>query len=339
MCVGENREITAARLAEKLSADHGYTLLHPFEDRDVIAGQGTTAVELADQAYEQFGLHNLDAFLVCAGGGGLSAGCCLALEQRMPLCARFAVEPAAYDDHARSFASGSVCEVVGNPVSICDALQAASPGKNTWPVNKRLLTGVLTVTDDEVRYAMRVAFETLQLVLEPSGAVPLAAVLARKVPHRAFARSCVLLNARHLQVETVGKTVAVVASGGNTDVVKFAKTLGLSANGPVAPAPPNAFDWTGFQVTETHGLARPLLAIRCLSGGCLGCGWFDVETANKVGEILAVVNGVSAPHDMLGAVVAKCSEKAIAIGINEGMPGRRALEIMRKYGQQSLAKL
>lgn len=339
MCVGENREITAARLAEKLSTDHGYTLLHPFEDRDVIAGQGTTAVELADQAYEQFGLHNLDAFLVCAGGGGLSAGCCLALEQRMPLCARFAVEPAAYDDHARSFASGSVCEVVGNPVSICDALQAASPGKNTWPVNKRLLTGVLTVTDDEVRYAMRVAFETLQLVLEPSGAVPLAAVLARKVPHRAFARSCVLLNARHLQVETVGKTVAVVASGGNTDVVKFAKTLGLSANGPVAPAPPNAFDWTGFQVTETHGLARPLLAIRCLSGGCLGCGWFDMETANKVGESLAVVNGVSAPHDMLGAVVAKCSEKAIAIGINEGMLGRRALEIMRKYGQQSLAKL
>lgn len=179
--VGENREITAAGLAEKLSVEHGYTLLHPFEDHDVIAGQGTTAVELAEQAFDQFGLRDLDAFFVCTGGGGLTAGCCLALEQSMPACERYAVEPAAYDDHARSFAHGEICNVKGNPQSICDALQAAAPGRNTWPINKRLLTGVLTVTDDEVRYAMRVAFETLQLVLEPSGAVPLAAVLARKV--------------------------------------------------------------------------------------------------------------------------------------------------------------
>jgi cysteine synthase len=187
---GENREVTAARLAESLSREHGFTLLHPFEDHDVIAGQGTVAVELAEQATADLGVTHVDAFFVCAGGGGLAAGCCLALEESMPECKRYAVEPEAYDDHARSFAAGERLSVTGNPYSICDALQAASPGANTFPITSRLLTGVLTVSDDEVRHAMRVAFECLQLVLEPSGAVPLAAVLARKVSKRA--KLCVL---------------------------------------------------------------------------------------------------------------------------------------------------
>jgi cysteine synthase len=186
----ENREVTAARLAESLSREHGFTLLHPFEDHDVIAGQGTVAVELAEQATADLGVTHVDAFFVCAGGGGLAAGCCLALEESMPECKRYAVEPEAYDDHARSFAAGERLSVTGNPYSICDALQAASPGANTFPITSRLLTGVLTVSDDEVRHAMRVAFECLQLVLEPSGAVPLAAVLARKVSKRA--KLCVL---------------------------------------------------------------------------------------------------------------------------------------------------
>lgn len=139
---GENREVTAARLAETLARERGLALLHPFEDKDVIAGQGTVAVELAEQAKSELGVPHVDAFFVCVGGGGLAAGCCLALEERLPECKRYAVEPAAYDDHARSFVAGKRLSVSGNPSSICDALQAASPGVNTFPITSRLLTDV-----------------------------------------------------------------------------------------------------------------------------------------------------------------------------------------------------
>lgn len=156
-------------------------------------------------------------------------------------------------------------EVEGNPPSICDALQAAAPGKNTWPINKELLTDVLTVSDDEVRFAMRVAFETLQLVLEPSGAVSLAAVLAGKV-------------------SAVGKTIGVIASGGNLDVAKFAKVLGCpgsAAAGGAGVAPPgHYFDWTGFETVSVPGLTRPLVAIKTKGAhGFLGCGYFSIEGA------------------------------------------------------------
>ena len=185
---GENREITAARLAAQIAKAEGRTLLHPFEDYEVIAGQGTTALELVQHCAAN-SIPTLDSFLVGHGGGGLTAGCCLALDKLMPACSLYAVEPEAYDDLARSHAASPQqrLEVKGNPVSICDALQAAAPGENTFPITSKLLTGVLTVSDEEVRYAMRVAFEMLQLVLEPSGAISLAAVYVKRSPSLVFA--------------------------------------------------------------------------------------------------------------------------------------------------------
>jgi len=315
---GENREITAARLAEKIAKEEGRTLLHPFEDYDVIAGQGTAALELAQYCAE-IGVETLDDFLVCTGGGGLTAGCVTVLSKLMPSCRLYSVEPEAYDDHARSFhAPGkTIQQVEGNPVSICDALQAAAPGQNTWPINSKLLTDVLTVTDDEVRFAMRVAFETLQLVLEPSGAVSLAAVLSGKV-------------------SAVGKTIGVIASGGNLDVAKFAKVLGCpgssgGSGGSTGEAPPvHYFDWTGFETVSVPGLTRPLVAIKTTgANGFLGCGYFSIEGMDKIGEVGATVAGVATPVSMLDAHIVGVSKAALQLGVRTGMLGRDALEIMR----------
>eukprot|EP00729_Bicosta_minor_P014530 gene14530-4130_t len=270
---------------------YGRTLLHPFEDHDVIAGQGTAALELAKHC-EQIGVEALDAFLVCTGGGGLTAGCCTVLKELMPSCNLYSVEPEAKTN-----------------------LGAAAPGKNTWPINKELLTDVLTVSDDEVRFAMRVAFETLQLVLEPSGAVSLAAVLAGKV-------------------SAVGKTIGVIASGGNLDVAKFAKVLGCpgsAAAGGAGVAPPgHYFDWTGFETVSVPGLTRPLVAIKTKGAhGFLGCGYFSIEGMDKIGEVGATVAGVATPASMLDATLTGVSKAASQLGVHVGMLGRDALEIMR----------
>eukprot|EP00039_Didymoeca_costata_P008832 m.117409 g.117409 ORF g.117409 m.117409 type:complete len:445 (+) comp14250_c0_seq5:35-1369(+) len=307
----ENREITAARLAEKISREHNMTLVHPFEDRDVVAGQGTCAMELIDYC-EENGIQDLDSFFVCIGGGGLSSGCCLALANRMSGCKRYIVEPELYNDTAMSLSAGKRCHVVGNPKSICDALQAAAPGVNTFPILKEYVTKALTVTDEEVRYAMRIAFETLQLVLEPSGAVPLAAVLASKIP-------------------VAGKTIAVVASGGNIDLVKFAKILGcpsISEEGLNKTATTGNFDWTGFSFTSDSKLSRPLLAIHC-HGGMLGCKYFDISTFDAANDVAALVSGVSCPEDMLEAKIVSVSKAAISMGIVVGMKGREALRLMK----------
>ena len=213
---GVNREVTAAELATSLAAEHGFTLLHPFEDPDVIAGQGSCGVELCEQCLErgvvQEGAGRLHALLVPTGGGGLAAGCALAMRapQFFPGAAVYAVEPEGYDDHALSLAKGERVGLVGNPPSLCDSLQAVSPGANTFPINARLLAGALVVGDEEVRHAMRVAFEMLQIVLEPGGAAGLAAVLAGKLPGGSIR----------------GKTICIIASGGNLNLEKFARVLG-----------------------------------------------------------------------------------------------------------------
>ncbi len=209
---GVNREVTAAELAAALSRREGFTLLHPFEDPDVIAGQGSCAVEMLDQLGEM-GVDAVDALLIPTGGGGLASGCALAVDAcRAIRCPVWAVEPAGYDDHARSFAAGTRIALQGNPPSLCDSLQAVSPGENTFPITRRLLQGALVVDDEEVREAMRVAFDTLRIVLEPGGAAGLAAVLAGKLPF-----------------DVRGKTVVVVASGGNLNLDKFGKILGYHA--------------------------------------------------------------------------------------------------------------
>ena len=183
----------------------GAILVPPFDHEDVIAGQGTLAMELAEDAAAA-GLA-LDALLVCTGGGGLIAGCALALEGISPATKIYAVEPEGWDDTGRSLASGTRQGNEPGGSMLCDALLAKMPGEMTFAVNQPRLAGAIAVTDAEVMAAIRFAFLHLKLVVEPGGAVCLAAVLAGK-----FA--------------TGGRTVGVVISGGNVDPAVFGRCLG-----------------------------------------------------------------------------------------------------------------
>jgi threonine dehydratase len=182
----------------------GAVLVPPFDHPDVIAGQGTLALELADDA-KAAGL-TMDALLVCTGGGGLIAGCALALEGVSPTTRIYAVEPDGWDDTARSLRSGQRETNPAGGSMLCDALLSKSPGRITFAVNQSRLSGGLVVTDAEVMAAIAFAFTHLKLVVEPGGAVCLAAVLAGKFDCR-------------------GQTVGVVISGGNVDPAVFGRAL------------------------------------------------------------------------------------------------------------------
>lgn len=183
----EGRQETAARLGEETGAN----LVHPFDDPRVIAGQGTVALELLEQVAD------LDLLLVPVGGGGLAAGCALAAAAVAPGCQVVGVEPAGADDAARSLASGRR-EPLGTPRTLADGLRG-HVGLLTFPLLKRLLAGIVTVSEEAIADAMRLAFEHLRLVVEPSGAVPLAALLEGRV-------------------DTRGRRVGIVLSGGNVDL-------------------------------------------------------------------------------------------------------------------------
>lgn len=189
-------------IAREIAAERQAELVPSYDHNHIIAGQGTVGLELADDALE-LGLAP-DQVLIPCGGGGLSSGTATALKSRLPEVQVFAVEPADFDDTAKSFAAGERLAVDPEARSICDALQSPMPGKLTFEMNRDLLAGVLTVSDDEVRSAIRFAFKHLKLVVEPGGAVALAAILAGKV-------------------DTNGKTTAIVLSGGNIDVDLFAE--------------------------------------------------------------------------------------------------------------------
>lgn len=192
----ESREAIGAEIA----AERGAVLVPPFDDPFVIEGQGTTALEMLDQADAP-----LDQLLCGASGGGLLAGINLVLAERSPETRVFVVEPEGFDDTARSLAAG---ERVGHPQgspSICDALMAPMPGELTWPINRRL-AGALTVTDAEAAEAVRFAFRHLKLVVEPGGVVSLAALLAGKV-------------------ETRDRVTGIVLSGGNVDPALYAEII------------------------------------------------------------------------------------------------------------------
>lgn len=197
----EDREAISYALAKK----EGGTIVPSYDDPAIIAGQGTAGLELFTDANDLG--ESIDAFLICCGGGGLSAGCVLAAQAMSPTTAMFCVEPAGYDDHARSLASGLREAADTTKRSICDALLSPTPGELTFSINARGLAGGLVVTDDEVRDAMRYAFTVLKLVVEPGGAVALAALLAGKLDHQY-------------------RTVAVMLSGGNVDPALFAQILG-----------------------------------------------------------------------------------------------------------------
>lgn len=197
----EDREAVAAEIV----AETGATLVRPYDDPDVIAGQGTCGLEISRQAQAR-GLA-LDAVLICCGGGGLAAGSSLALRAETPGTEIFVVEPAGFDDHARSLASGTRQGNEPGVRSFCDALLAPRPGEMTFAINRRTLTGGLAVTDEDVRAAMAFAFRTLKLVIEPGGAVCLAAVLTGKLP-------------------VAGRTIALTLSGGNVDAETFCQAIG-----------------------------------------------------------------------------------------------------------------
>lgn len=206
----ESREGIGRQIAE----ERGSILVPPFDDPFVIEGQGTSGLELLEQA-EAAGAGPIDQLLCCCSGGGLMAGINLVFEARSPGTAMWAVEPVAFDDTARSLAAGVR---VGHPAaapSICDALQTPVPGVLTFPINQRVLAGAFGITDIEAAAAVRYAFHTLKLVVEPGGAAALAALLAGKV-------------------ETRGRTTAVILSGGNIDPALFAEIIEDRFNGAAA---------------------------------------------------------------------------------------------------------
>ena len=191
-------------IARELCASRAAAFVHPFDDPDVIAGQGTAGLEMMEQA-EAMGAVP-DIVLVGASGGGLISGVSIAVKEKSPATMIYSVEPAGFDDLARSLKGGARERNAKLSGSICDALLAATPGELTFEVARRNLAGGLAVTDEEAKAAVRYAFEELKLVLEPGGAVSLAAILAGKLP---------------LQ----GKTVAAVLSGGNVDPSLFAEII------------------------------------------------------------------------------------------------------------------
>jgi threonine dehydratase len=188
----EARTATAAAV----QAETGATLIHPYDHPDVIAGQGTVALELLDQ------VPDLDAIVTPVGGGGLLSGTCVASRALKPGIRVFAAEPAGADDAARSFAAGRLIPQTG-PHTIADGL-LTSLGELTWPILRDHVERVVTVSEEEIVRAMRLAWERAKLLIEPSAAVPVAAVLGDEF--RALAG-----------IERVG----VVLSGGNVNLDKL----------------------------------------------------------------------------------------------------------------------
>jgi threo-3-hydroxy-L-aspartate ammonia-lyase len=191
----ESREGIGARLAE----ERGLELVRPYDDPLVMAGQGTVALELLQEAPE------LDLLLVPVSGGGLIAGCATAAKALRPGIRVIGVEPETGDDTRRSLVAGERVRIEV-PHTIADGLQAPEPGELTFEVNRRLVDEVVTVTDDEMVEAMVFLFDRLKLVAEPSGAVGTAALLSGKL-------------------EAGGRSIGVVLSGGNVGAARFAELV------------------------------------------------------------------------------------------------------------------
>jgi threonine dehydratase len=188
-------------IARALATERGAALVPSYDHPDVIAGQGTVGLEIAAQA-RAIGCVP-DQVLVCCSGGGLTAGVAIAMKSAWPALAVIAVEPAAFDDTARSLAAGHRVSHAPGAESICDALQSSLPGALTFPLLEAHAVTAVGVSDADVRAAMRFAFTHLKLVVEPGGAVALAAVLKGTIP-------------------TADRVSVVVLSGGNVDAAAYA---------------------------------------------------------------------------------------------------------------------
>jgi threonine dehydratase len=196
----DDREAIAGDIARQ----RGAVLVPPYDDALIIAGQGTAGREIVDDL-ALLGLLP-DVIVVTASGGGLAAGIALAVKSRVPSAALFTAEPQGFDDHARSFRSGRREENAALTGTICDALMARMPGKMTFAINQSLVGAGLVVSDDEVAAAVAFAFAELKLVVEPGGAVALAALM-------------------HGKVDVKDKVGVAVLSGGNVDPELFSRLV------------------------------------------------------------------------------------------------------------------
>jgi threonine dehydratase len=187
-------------IAELVAAELGATLIPPYDHPFVMAGNGTTTLELLQETGE------LDLLLVCLGGGGLLSGSATAAKALYPNIEVWGVEPTAGDDWAQSYARGERVKLGAVPRTIADGQQTEAPGLLTWPTVRPLVKGIATVSDDEIRDTMRFLFERMKLVTEPSGASALTALLTGKVDGR-------------------GKRVGVTISGGNIGVDGFCQII------------------------------------------------------------------------------------------------------------------
>lgn len=188
------------KIARAIAAERGAALVPSFEHPHVIAGQGTVGLEIGKQSSE-LGLKP-DLVVIPCGGGGLTAGCAIALRARWPDVEIIVAEPEFYDDTRQSLLSGKRISVPTNVPSLCDALLTEAPGALTLEIMQRHVAGGVVVSEADIKAAMRVAFQDLKLVLEPGGAAALAAVLSG-------------------HVVTENRVTAVVLSGGNVDVDVF----------------------------------------------------------------------------------------------------------------------
>lgn len=199
---GDDRNAIVAPYVEK-----GMRLVPPYDDAAIIAGQGTIGLELAEDT-TAMGI-SLDALLTPCGGGGLAAGISIAVKALSPQTEIWAAEPEAFDDTRRSLAAGAPVRNAPGGKSICDAILTPEPGKLTFPINRETLAGGIAVSDAEVEEAMRLAADHLKLVVEPGGAVALAAVTSGR-----------------FRLE--GRTAVVVLSGGNVDRAAYARIMAAS---------------------------------------------------------------------------------------------------------------
>jgi threonine dehydratase len=191
-------------IAGDIAARRGAVLVPPYDDALIIAGQGTAGREIVDDL-SALGLLP-DVVVVTASGGGLTAGIALAVKSRVPAAAVYTAEPQGFDDHARSFRSGQREQNAALTGTICDALMARTPGKLTFAINRSLVGAGVAVNDDEVGAAVAFAFAELKLVVEPGGAVALAALMTGKV-------------------DVKNKVGVAVLSGGNVDPELFSRLV------------------------------------------------------------------------------------------------------------------
>jgi threo-3-hydroxy-L-aspartate ammonia-lyase len=186
-------------IASRLSQERGSVLIPPFDHLPVMAGQGTTALELIEQTQAD---GPLDALIVCTGGGGLLSGCAVAAKALQPQIAVYGAEPARGDDVQRSLREGRIVALAEVPRTICDGQQTQAVGRQPFEVIQALVSDILTVPDADVVDAMRFLFDRMKLVVEPSGACALAALMLHR---ERFA----------------GQRVGVTISGGNIGIERF----------------------------------------------------------------------------------------------------------------------